>query len=111
MAFSKELPDELLKDYHSPDDFYGPQGIMKQLAKALAGRTVEAELTCHPGYEKHDPGEKIQTNHRNGNTIKELRTDDGPMAIEVSRDREGSFEPQIVPKHQGKRSFHGVQRL
>jgi transposase-like protein len=76
MAFSKELPDEILKNYHGPDNFYGPQGIMKQLTKALVERTMEVELTCHLGYEKHDPGEKTQTNRRNGNTIKELRTDD-----------------------------------
>jgi hypothetical protein len=62
MAFSKELPDEILKDCHGPDDFYGPQGIMKQLARALVERTMEAELTFHPGHEKHDQGEKTLTN-------------------------------------------------
>ncbi|MDR2402964.1 MAG: transposase [Spirochaetaceae bacterium] len=111
MAFSKEFPDEILKDYHGPDDFYGPQGIMKQLTKALVERTMEAELTFHLGYEKHDQGEKTNANCRNGKTDKDLRTGDGPMTIEVSRDREGSFEPQVAPKHQGKRSFHGVQRI
>jgi hypothetical protein len=40
MAFSKEVLDEILKDYHGPDDFYGPQGIMKQLTKALVERTM-----------------------------------------------------------------------
>jgi transposase-like protein len=108
MAFSKELPDEILKDYHGPDDFYGPSGIMKQLARAPVERTMEAELTGHLGYEKHDQGEKPNTNRRNGKTAKDLRTDDGPMSIEVPRDRESSFEPQIVPKHHGKRSFPGV---
>jgi transposase-like protein len=105
MAFSKKLLDEILKDYHGPDDFYGPSGIMKQLARALVERTMEAELTCHLGHEKHDQGEKTITNRRNGKTAKELRTDDGPMTIEVPRDREGNFEPQIVPKHQ--REFRG----
>jgi transposase-like protein len=52
MAFSKEILDEILKDYH------GPEGIMKQLTKALVERTMEAELTDHLGYEKHDQGEK-----------------------------------------------------
>jgi transposase-like protein len=105
MVFSKELPDEILKDYHGPDDFYGAQGIMKQLTKALAERTMEAELTEHLGYEKHNQGAKTQTNRRNGKTAKALRTDDGPMSIDVPRDREGSFEPQIVPQHQ--REFKG----
>jgi hypothetical protein len=49
-----------------PDDFYGPSGIMKQLAKALVERTMEAELTDHLGYEKHhDQGEKTLANSRN----------------------------------------------
>jgi transposase-like protein len=66
---------------------------------------MEAELTCHLGYEKHGQGEKTIANRRNGKTVKELRTNDGPMSIEVPRDRESSFEPQIVPKHQ--REFRG----
>ncbi|MDR2394793.1 MAG: transposase [Treponema sp.] len=61
---------------------------------------MEDALTYHLRYEKHDQGEKTITNRRNGKTSKDLRTDDGPMTIEVLRNREGSFEPQIVPKHQ-----------
>jgi transposase-like protein len=75
MAFSKEVLDEILKDYH------GPEGIMKQLTKALVERTMEAELTEHLGYEKHDQGEKTIANRRNGKTSKDLRTDEGPMSI------------------------------
>jgi transposase-like protein len=96
MALSKELLDETLKNYHGPDDFYSPSGIMKQHTKALVERTMEAELTGHLGYQKHDQGTKPNTNRRNGKTTKELRTNDGPMSVEVPRDREGSFEPQIV---------------
>jgi transposase-like protein len=77
---------------------YGP-------AKALVERTMEAELTGHLGYQKHDQGAKPNTNRRNGKTAKELRTNDEPMTIKVSRDREGSFEPRIVCKHQ--REFRG----
>jgi transposase-like protein len=58
MAFTKEVLDEILKDYHGPDDFYGPEGIMKQLTKAPVERTMEAELTEHLGYEKHDQNQK-----------------------------------------------------
>jgi transposase-like protein len=83
MVFTKEVLDEILKDYHSPDDFYGPSGIMKHLTKALVERTMEAELTEHLGYEKHDQGEKTIANRRNGKTSKDLRTDGGPMSIEV----------------------------
>ena len=100
MAFRKEVLDELLKGYKGPDDFYGPDGIMKQLSKALIERMMEAELTGQLGYEKSEPGEKQTENRRNGKTAKTLRTDQGPMEIEVPRDRDGEFEPKIVPKHQ-----------
>jgi transposase-like protein len=100
MAIRKELLDELLKDYKGPDDFYGPDGIMKQLSKALIERMMEAELTEQLGYEKSEFGEKQTGNRRNGKTSKTLRTDQGPMEIEVPRDREGEFEPKIIPKHQ-----------
>ncbi|GHV53007.1 hypothetical protein AGMMS49579_11100 [Spirochaetia bacterium] len=100
MAFSKETLDELLKDYRGPDDMFGQDGIIKQLSKALIERAMEAELTEQLGYEKHDPVEKETTNRRNGKTAKRLRSDQGPMDIEVPRDREGVFEPQIIRKHQ-----------
>nr|WP_010252956.1 transposase [Treponema primitia] len=58
MAFSKEVLDAILKDYHGPGDFYGPEGIMKQLTKALVERTMEAELTEHLGYEKNGHSSK-----------------------------------------------------
>jgi len=100
MAISREILDELLKDYKGPDDFYGPDGLIKQLSKALIERMMETELTEQLGYEKSESGEKQTENRRNGKTPKTLRTDQGPMEIEVPRDREGEFEPKIVPKHQ-----------
>jgi transposase-like protein len=100
MAFSKELLDEILKDYKGPEDMMGQEGIIKQLSKALIERAMEAELTEQLGYEKSDPAEKPTANRRNGKTTKQLRTDEGPLEIEVPRDREGDFEPKIVPKHQ-----------
>jgi transposase-like protein len=100
MAIRKELLDELLKDYHGPDDFYGPDGIMKQLSKAIIERMMEAELTEQIGFEKSEAGEKETANRRNGKSSKTLRTDQGPMEIAVPRDRDGEFEPKIIPKHQ-----------
>jgi transposase-like protein len=79
---------------------------MKQLTTALVRRTMEAEVAFHLGYEKHDQGEKTNAHRRNGKTSKKLRTDGGPMTIEVPRDREGSFEPRIITKHQ--REFRRV---
>ena len=100
MAITKEVLDELLREYKGPDDFYGPDGLMKQLSKALIERMMQAELTEQLGYEKSEPGEKQTENRRNGKTSKTLRTDQGPMEIEVPRDRDGEFEPKIIPKHQ-----------
>ena len=100
MAITKEILDELLKEYKGPDDFYGPDGLIKQLSKALIERMMQAELTDQLGYEKSESGEKQTENRRNGKTSKTLRTDQGPMEIEIPRDRDGEFEPKIVPKHQ-----------
>jgi len=100
MAITKEVLDELLREYKGPDDFYGPDGLIKQLSKALIERAMQAELTEQIGYEKNEFGEKGTENRRNGKSTKTLRTDQGPMEIEVPRDREGEFEPTIIPKHQ-----------
>ena len=100
MAITKEVLDELLREYKGPDDFYGPDGLIKQLSKALIERAMQAELTEQIGYEKNEFGEKGTENRRNGKSTKTLRTDQGPMEIEVPRDREGEFEPAIIPKHQ-----------
>ena len=100
MAITKEVLDELLKEYKGPDDFYGPEGLIKQLSKALIERAMQTELTEQIGYERNEPGEKPSSNRRNGKSSKTLRTDQGPMEIAVPRDRDGEFEPQIIGKHQ-----------
>lgn len=61
---------------------------------------MQAEMTDHLGYEKHDPKGRGTPNSRNGTATKTLKTDHGPMEIEVPRDRDGSFEPQLVKKRQ-----------
>jgi transposase-like protein len=105
MAITKEVLDELLKEYKRPDDFYGPEGIMKQLSKALIEWAMQASnlrfaLTEQIGYEKSESGEKPNGNRRNGKSSKTLRTDQGPMEIAVPRDRDGDFEPRIISKNQ-----------
>jgi putative transposase len=79
--------------------------LLKRLTGALVERAMNAELTHHLGYEAGDKPPEEQGNRRNGTSSKTLRTEQGPMAVEVPRDREGTFEPQIVPKHQ--RHFNG----
>ena len=100
MAITKEVLDELLKDYRGPDDLTGEDGLLKQLTKALVERAMGAELTEHLGYEKHEAGEKPSGNRRNGTSPKTVRSDQGPITLEMPRDRDGTFEPKIVGKHQ-----------
>lgn len=98
-----ELLDELLANYKEPSDLLGDGGIFKQLKKALLERALGAELSEHLGYEKGDPAGRGTGNNRNGFGEKTVVTDDGEITLSVPRDRDGSFEPQIVPK--------GVTRL
>ena len=105
MEINKELIDKLLADYKGPEDLMGEQGLLKQLIKAVVERAMQAELTHHLGYAKHDPAGQGSGNSRNGVSSKTLKGDFGEAVIEVPRDRQGTFEPKIVPKHE--RRFSG----
>ncbi len=105
MAIKQELIDELLSDYRNPEDLLGEGGIFKELKKALLERALNAELSDHLGYEKSDPKGRKSGNSRNGHGSKRLISDDGEMTISVPRDRNASFEPEIVKK--GQRRFDG----
>jgi putative transposase len=94
------LLDQLLKDYKKPEDILGENGLLKRFSKAVLERALGAELTEHLGYEKHDPAGYGSGNARNGTTQKTLRGKKGEVTVEVPRDRKGSFDPQIVKKHQ-----------
>ena len=100
-----ELLDELLADYETPEDLLGDEGLFKQLKKALLERALGAELTDHLGYEKGAPAGRGTGNSRNGHSGKTVLTEDGEVALAVPRDRNGSFEPAIVPK--GERRLDG----
>jgi transposase-like protein len=78
----------------------GTEGLIKQLTKALIERAMETELSEELGYEKSATGEKATSNRRNGKTRKTLRTEHGSMEVTIPRDRDGIYEPAIVPKHQ-----------
>jgi len=94
------LIDELLKECKDPKEILGKNGLLKQLTKRLVERTLQAELTDHLGYEPHAAEGRGSGNCRNGNGQKTLQSDSGSIAIEVPRDRNGSFEPQFVKKRQ-----------
>ena len=100
MTIDNELIDNLLKDYKKPEDIIGENGLLKQLTKQLLERAMAAELTDHVGYEKHDAAGHKSGNSRNGKSAKTLKGSFGTMPIEVPRDRNGTFEPQIIEKHQ-----------
>jgi putative transposase len=105
MAINTDLIDQLLKDYKQPEDVLGENGLLKQLTKAVLERAMQAELTHHLGYQKHAAAGNHTGNSRNGKSKKTLKGDFGSMPLEVPRDRNASFEPQIVPK--GQTRFEG----
>jgi putative transposase len=100
MEIKKEVLDELIKDYKKPEDLIGETGLLKQLTKALLERAMGAELTQHLGYEKHDPGGYNSGNSRNGSSAKTVKGEFGEITVETPRDRNSSFEPRILKKHQ-----------
>jgi putative transposase len=105
MPIDNKLIDNLLKDYKTPEDILGDNGLLKQLTKAVLERAMRAELTEHLGYEPHDSAGDNSGNSRNGKSKKTLKGDFGELPIEVPRDRDSSFEPKIVPK--GQTHFDG----
>jgi putative transposase len=108
MAITDEVLNELLKDYQKPEDLIGQNGLLKQLQKRLLEKAMGAELTVHLGYDKHDPAGKNSGNSRNGSSPKTLKGEFGNLPLAVPRDRNGTFEPQIIPK--GQRRFEGFDQ-
>ena len=100
MAIREEILAELLKDYKNPEDLIGKDGLLKELTKRLVEKAMDSELTHHLGYEKHSPTGKNSGNSRNGKSSKTIKGDFGEVSIEVPRDRNGDFDPQIIQKHQ-----------
>lgn len=97
MTVSNELIDRLLADYKKPEDLIGENGLLKQLTKRLVERALEAEMAEHLGHGKNEPVANPKGNTRNGKSRKTLKGEFGELPIEIPRDRDGSFEPQIVP--------------
>jgi hypothetical protein len=95
-----DLIDLLRADYKKSEDLIGENGILKQLTKAIVERALQAELTVHLGYDKHEAVSNERGNTRNGSSTKTLKGDFGALPIEIPRDRDGGFEPQLIAKHQ-----------
>ncbi len=92
------LLDELLAGCDDPKKILGENGLIRQLQKRLMEKVLEAELTEHLGYAPH--ASRKGSNVRNGSASKRITTGSGQVDIAVPRDRDGSFEPQIVKKRQ-----------
>ena len=96
-----ELADQLLgKAQAEGAGLLGPDGLLSQVTKAVLERALAEEMTGHLGYDKHDPAGRGSGNNRNGTTGKTVLTDIGAVDLAVPRDRNGTFEPQIVRKGQ-----------
>jgi putative transposase len=104
MTVAKALPadliDSLLSGYKKPEDLIGEHGLLKQLTKALVERALAAEMAAYLGHARHEAVTNPAGNVRNGKSSKTLKGDFGELSIEIPRDRHGSFEPQLIPKHQ-----------
>ena len=98
MAIRKELIDELMATSEGP--LIDRNGLSKELMKALVERMLGGELTHHLGYERHDVAGNGTGNSRNGKSKKTLKSESGEVIIDVPRDRNGTFEPQLIGKHQ-----------
>ncbi len=105
MVMKAEVLDELLKGCKTQEDIFGENGLVKEFVKALSERALQAELTTHLGYAKHDIKGKNSGNSRNGTRSKIIKGEFGTTEIEVPRDRCGTFEPQFIPK--GQTRFEG----
>ena len=101
------LIDELLEDCHSPEDILGESGLLKQLSKRLIERSLAGELTHHlknPPIEPNAIAGSPPNNSRNGHSKKTIQTQQGEMELSIPRDRNSSFEPVLVPKHERRLS-------
>lgn len=97
------LIKSLMEGVSSSEDLFGSEGIFTQLKQALVNHVLSVEMEHHLGYDKHARTEKVTPNRRNGSYEKKVLTDTVPLTIEMPRDRESSFAPQIVAK--------GIRRL
>ena len=94
------LLTSLLTNYQKPEDLIGENGLLKQLTKLLVEKALDAELANHLGHDKNQPVANPTGNTRNGKSKKTLKGEFGAWPIDIPRDRDGSFEPQLIPKHQ-----------
>lgn len=94
MALSKETLDQLTAEFKTPQEL---QSAYSQMLQHMINRALEGELQAHLGHERHG---RSSGNTRNGKIPKTVLSTDGALEIETPRDRDGTFEPQLVKKRQ-----------
>ena len=107
---AQQLAQQLVEQARAEGvDLVGPGGLLTGLTKTVLETALDAELSEHLGYDKHDPAGRNGENSRNGTRSKTVLTEVGPVEIEVPRDRDGYFEPVIVRKRQ--RRLDGIDAI
>ena len=99
-VFDVSKVEAKLKNIKSLSDLTGSNGIIQEMIKQTVERILKAEQEIHLGYEPYQKGKKSPKNSRNGYSSKTLKTASGEVNVEIPRDREGSFEPEFIKKHQ-----------
>jgi putative transposase len=99
------IDDELIEQLMAQVDadgveLLGPDGVLTELTKRVMERALDVERSDHLGYERGDPAGRGSGNSRNGTSPKTVLTDAGAIPLEIPRDRSGTFEPALVPKHE-----------
>ena len=100
--FSDELLDQILSQLkgHDAESLLGQSGLVAQLKKQLADRMLSAELGHHLQQEREHAEDGDAPNYRNGSTAKTVLTPEGSLALQIPRDRQATFDPVLVGKHQ-----------
>ena len=105
-----ELVDRLMAQVDAEGlELLGPEGVLTELTSRILSRGLEVEMADHLGYEKGDPAGWGSGNTRNGSYPKTVQTDAGTVGVEMPRDRNATFEPQLISKHQ--RRLRGFNEL
>ena len=99
-AFDVAKVEAKLKNIKCLSDLTGSNGVIQEMIKQTVERILKAEQEAHLGYEPYQKGSKSAKNSRNGYSKKTIKTASGEVNVEIPRDRDGSFEPEFIKKHQ-----------
>lgn len=104
------ISKEILRNYINEQNFKSPNDVlaaMKEMFKEVLQEALEAEMDTQLGYDKYEVNEKQTSNSRNGYSKKTIKTELGAVELNIPRDRNGEFEPKIIPKYQ--RNAAGIE--